>query len=133
MVAGTGREENRNNSYNGQRASFAQPSGLCIAKPLNNHSFRNGSGPGGPEPSLYIADSESSSVRRMSLDSLGRYKVLNVAGGSPDPSVSFSFSEAYSLNLNMPWYTIDIIILSMVFVLILITNYLHTNEFLKII
>jgi len=76
MIAGTGKEENRNNSYNGQRASFAQPSGLCLAKSRN-----------GTEQSLYIADSESSSIRRMYLDSMGKYKVLNVAGGSPDPTV----------------------------------------------
>jgi len=84
MVAGTGKEENRNNSYNGQRASFAQPSGLCLTKP----SSRIGSGSNGSDPSLYIADSESSSVRRMYLDSMGKYRVLNVAGGSPDPTVS---------------------------------------------
>lgn len=78
MIAGTGKEENRNNLYSGQRASFAQPSGLCLTQ------SRNGS-----EKSLYIADSESSSVRRMFLDPMGKYKVLNVAGGSPDPTVSF--------------------------------------------
>lgn len=83
MIAGTGKEENRNNSYNGQRASFAQPSGLCLSKP----SYRNGS-----DPSLYIADSESSSIRRMYLDSAGKFRVLNVAGGSPDPTVSFLHS-----------------------------------------
>lgn len=79
MVAGTGKEENRNNSYNGQRASFAQPSGLCLTKPSSRIVS---------DPSLYIADSESSSVRRMYLDSMGKYRVLNVAGGSPDPTVS---------------------------------------------
>lgn len=83
MIAGTGKEENRNNSYNGQRASFAQPSGLCLSKP----SARVG--PGGSDPSLYIADSESSSIRRMFLDLMGKYRVLNVAGGSPDPTVRF--------------------------------------------
>lgn len=82
MIAGTGKEENRNNSYNGQRASFAQPSGLCLTKPTS----RAGSGQG--DPSLYIADSESSSIRRMFLDSMGKYRVINVAGGSPDPTVS---------------------------------------------
>lgn len=85
MVAGSGKEENRNNSYNGQRASFAQPSGLCLTKP----SSRMGPGSNGSDPSLYIADSESSSVRRMYLDSMGKYRVLNVAGGSPDPTVSY--------------------------------------------
>lgn len=87
MVAGTGKEENRNNSYNGQRASFAQPSGLCLSKP----SSRNGS-----DPSLFIADSESSSIRRMYLDSMGRYRVLNVAGGSPDPAVSSNYINVLS-------------------------------------
>lgn len=85
MVAGTGKEENRNNSYNGQRASFAQPSGLCLSKSLS----RVGAGPNASDSSLYIADSESSSIRRMYLDSVGKYRVLNVAGGSPDPTVSF--------------------------------------------
>lgn len=84
MVAGTGKEENRNNSYNGQRASFAQPSGLCLSRPLS----RTGFGSVGLDPLLYIADSESSSIRRMCLDSAGKYRVTNVAGGSPDPSVS---------------------------------------------
>lgn len=88
MVAGTGKEENRNNSYNGQRASFAQPSGLCLSKPLS----RIGAGHSAPDSSLYIADSESSSIRRMYLDSMGKYRVLNVAGGSPDPTVSFVVS-----------------------------------------
>lgn len=83
MIAGTGKEENRNNSYNGQRASFSQPSGLCLSKPMSR------TGHGGTDPSLYIADSESSSIRRMYLDSMGKYRVLNVAGGSPDPTVSF--------------------------------------------
>lgn len=87
MIAGTGKEENRNNSYNGQRASFAQPSGLCVSKPIG----RNGTGPNISEPSLYIADSESSSIRRMYLDAVGKYSVINVAGGSPDPTVSFSY------------------------------------------
>ncbi|CAI6356454.1 unnamed protein product [Macrosiphum euphorbiae] len=89
MVAGTGKEENRNNSYNGQRASFAQPSGLCLTKP----SSRIGSGSNGSDPSLYIADSESSSIRRMYLDSMGKYRVLNVAGGSPDPTDLFSYGD----------------------------------------
>lgn len=92
MIAGTGKEENRNNSYNGQRASFAQPSGLCLSKP----SMRIGSGPGGSDPSLYIADSESSSIRRMFLDSMGKYRVLNVAGGSPDPTVCFYVFIVYN-------------------------------------
>lgn len=91
MIAGTGKEENRNNSYNGQRASFAQPSGLCLTKPQS----RAGHG----DPSLYIADSESSSIRRMFLDSMGKYRVVNVAGGSPDPTVEcFLFLYIYTRN-----------------------------------
>lgn len=82
MIAGTGKEENRNNFYNGQRASFAQPSGLCLTKPPSRAGF-------GGDPSLYIADSESSSIRRMFLDSMGKYRVINVAGGSPDPTVEY--------------------------------------------
>ncbi|VVC24073.1 Six-bladed beta-propeller, TolB-like,Thioredoxin-like fold,NHL repeat,Thioredoxin domain [Cinara cedri] len=85
MIAGTGKEENRNNSYNGQRASFAQPSGLCLTK------SRAGSVHG--DPSLYIADSESSSIRRLFLDSLGKYRVINVAGGSPDPTDLFTYGD----------------------------------------
>lgn len=67
-IAGSGREENRNNSYP-QSASFAQPSGLAlnIAK-----------------KELYITDSESSAIRRLSLVD---GKVTAIVGGEKNPSV----------------------------------------------
>ena len=52
LVAGSGLEENRNNSYP-LKASFAQPSGIAYSA-LNN--------------SLLVADSESSTVRLVSLE-----------------------------------------------------------------
>ena len=71
LVAGTGKEENRNNSYP-LKASFAQPSGLCLS--AND---------------LYIADSESSSIRVFNLGS----GVKNVCGGSRDPLDLFSYGD----------------------------------------
>lgn len=71
-IAGSGREENRNNSY-AHCAAFAQPSGLAL---------RSGS------DEIYIADSESSSVRKLSLAS---GKVSGVVGGSVNPQVSTYF------------------------------------------
>ncbi|GFR66407.1 NHL repeat-containing protein 2-like [Elysia marginata] len=75
--AGSGMEENRNNSYP-EKASFAQPSGLAISP----KSSRN---------VLYIADSESSSVRSISLDNC---KVSNVVGGERDPTNLFAFGDS---------------------------------------
>lgn len=73
-IAGNSREENRNNSYP-NNAAFAQPSGLAINK-------------SGKE--LYLADSESSSVRKVSLSD---GKVLAVAGGDRNPLDLFSFGD----------------------------------------
>ncbi|XP_055593484.1 NHL repeat-containing protein 2 isoform X2 [Uranotaenia lowii] len=73
-IAGNGREENRNNSYP-NNAAFAQPSGLAI----NRESKE-----------LYLADSESSSIRKMSLSD---GKVLAVAGGDRNPLDLFSFGD----------------------------------------
>lgn len=70
-IAGNGHEENRNNSYP-QNAAFAQPSGLALAAETKE---------------LFIADSESSSIRKLSL---GDGKVLGVAGGDRNPLVSFN-------------------------------------------
>lgn len=67
-IAGSGSEENRNNQYP-SKAAFAQPSGLVLDQE-------------GQE--LYIADSESSSVRRLSLLT---GKVSAVVGGDRDPCV----------------------------------------------
>merc|ERR1719383_1066852 len=64
-IAGSGAEENRNNSYP-SKAGFAQPSGLTF-----DPNFA-------PSGALYIADSESSTVRRMDLKD---GSVKNVCGG----------------------------------------------------
>lgn len=68
-IAGSGREENRNNSYP-HASAFAQPSGLALCEKRKE---------------LYIADSESSSVRRLSLVD---GKVTPVVGGDRNPNVS---------------------------------------------
>lgn len=71
-IAGSGREENKNNQYP-LSAGFAQPSGLAI----NNN-----------DKEVYIADSESSSVRKLSLVD---GKVSAVVGGDLNPRVSIFF------------------------------------------
>lgn len=68
-LVGNGNEENRNNSYPAN-AAFAQPSGLAIRADTKE---------------LFVADSESSCVRKVQLlDG----KVLAVAGGDRNPLVS---------------------------------------------
>ncbi len=74
LEAGTGKEENRNNSYP-LKASFAQPSGLALD-------------PGTGD--LYVADSESSSVRVVLADNKG---VKNIAGGGRDPTDLFAYGD----------------------------------------
>lgn len=69
--AGSGNEENRNNSYP-HKAGFAQPSGLALA-------------PEEPWSCLYVADSESSTIRTLALKD-GAVKSL--VGGERDPMVS---------------------------------------------
>lgn len=69
FIAGSGQEENRNNSYP-HAAAFAQPSGLALNEERKE---------------LFIADSESSSIRRMSLTD---GKVSAVVGGDKSPTVS---------------------------------------------
>lgn len=69
--AGSGSEENRNNSYP-HKAGFAQPSGLALA-------------PEEPWSCLYVADSESSTIRTLALKD-GAVKLL--VGGERDPMVS---------------------------------------------
>lgn len=73
-VAGSGKEENRNNLYP-MNAGFAQPSGITFAS-LHN--------------SVFIADSESSSVRCLCLTD---GKVTSVVGGLPDPQNLFAFGD----------------------------------------
>ncbi|XP_017034540.2 NHL repeat-containing protein 2 [Drosophila kikkawai] len=72
-LIGNGLEENRNNSYP-QNAAFAQPSGLAMAKDY-----------------LFIADSESSSIRKASMID---GKVMPVAGGDRNPLNLFAFGDA---------------------------------------
>uniref|UniRef100_A0A8C9WVN8 NHL repeat-containing protein 2 n=1 Tax=Sander lucioperca TaxID=283035 RepID=A0A8C9WVN8_SANLU len=74
--AGSGNEENRNNSYP-QKAGFAQPSGLALA-------------PEEPWGCLYVADSESSTIRSLALKD-GAVKLL--VGGERDPLNLFAFGD----------------------------------------
>ena len=77
-IAGSGREENRNNCYP-KSAGFAQPSGIC----LDENSL-----------DLYIADSESSTIRKLSLlDG----KVSGVVGGDNNPQVFKYLSQKNGL------------------------------------
>ena len=70
-IAGSGREENRNNVYP-HAAAFAQPSGLAYCPDRD---------------SIFIADSESSSIRELRLED---GKVNAVVGGDRNPSVIIS-------------------------------------------
>ncbi|CAH0559630.1 unnamed protein product [Brassicogethes aeneus] len=73
-IAGSGAEQNRNNQY-AHAAAFAQPSGLAIS--VKNRE-------------LFIADSESSSIRKVSLEN---GKVSPVVGGDRDPCNLFAFGD----------------------------------------
>ncbi|XP_059155942.1 NHL repeat-containing protein 2-like isoform X2 [Physella acuta] len=79
--AGSGREENRNNSYP-EKASFAQPSGLALCS---------------KNKKLYVADSESSSIRWISLEN---GKVSGFVGGDKDPTNLFAFGDADGVGMN---------------------------------
>lgn len=68
--AGSGNEENRNNAYP-HKAGFAQPSGLSLASE-------------DPWNCLFVADSESSTVRTVSLKDGA---VKHLIGGERDPMV----------------------------------------------
>ncbi|EDO49186.1 predicted protein [Nematostella vectensis] len=74
--AGSGNEENRNNSYP-HKAAFAQPSGLAVA--ISN-TLR----------CLFVADSESSSVRCVDIET-GATKA--VVGADRDPMNLFAFGD----------------------------------------
>uniref|UniRef100_A0A3Q3KD39 NHL repeat-containing protein 2 n=1 Tax=Monopterus albus TaxID=43700 RepID=A0A3Q3KD39_MONAL len=74
--AGSGSEENRNNAYP-HKAGFAQPSGLALA-------------PEEPWSCLYVADSESSTIRTLALKD-GAVKLL--VGGERDPLNLFAFGD----------------------------------------
>ena len=73
LKSGTGKEENRNNSYP-LKASFAQPSGISY---------------NGKNVDFYIADSESSSIRVFNE----KNGVKNICGGSKNPMDLFSFGD----------------------------------------
>ena len=68
--AGSGEEENRNNSYP-VKASFAQPSGLSVAVVKD-------------QLLLFVADSESSSIRSVEIKT-GAVKAC--VGADRDPTV----------------------------------------------
>lgn len=74
--AGSGSEENRNNAYP-HKAGFAQPSGLVVA-------------PHEPWSCLFVADSESSSIRTVALKD-GAVKSL--VGAERDPLNLFAFGD----------------------------------------
>nr|XP_033797245.1 NHL repeat-containing protein 2 isoform X2 [Geotrypetes seraphini] len=81
--AGSGNEENRNNAYP-HKAGFAQPSGLSVSleEPWN---------------CLFVADSESSTVRTVSLKD-GAVKLL--VGGERDPLNLFAFGDVDGTGVN---------------------------------
>ncbi|XP_042623772.1 NHL repeat-containing protein 2-like [Cyprinus carpio] len=74
--AGSGNEENRNNAYP-HKAGLAQPSGLALA-PTEHWEC------------LFIADSESSTIRSLSLKDGA---VKHVVGGERDPLNLFAFGD----------------------------------------
>ncbi|XP_078269596.1 NHL repeat-containing protein 2 [Rhinoraja longicauda] len=80
--AGSGHEENRNNSYP-RKAGFAQPSGLCVAPREWN--------------CLFVADSESSTIRSVSLKDGA---VKNLVGGERDPMNLFAFGDLDGIGIN---------------------------------
>uniref|UniRef100_A0A182QK42 Thioredoxin-like fold domain-containing protein n=1 Tax=Anopheles farauti TaxID=69004 RepID=A0A182QK42_9DIPT len=73
-IAGSGHEQNRNTSYP-HSAAFAQPSGLAINREAKE---------------VYLADSESSAIRKISLTD---GKVMAVAGGDRNPVDLFAFGD----------------------------------------
>ncbi|XP_017295020.1 NHL repeat-containing protein 2 [Kryptolebias marmoratus] len=74
--AGSGGEENRNNAYP-HKAGFAQPSGLAPA-------------PEEPWSCLFVADSESSTIRTLALKDGA---VKHLVGGERDPLNLFAFGD----------------------------------------
>ncbi|RXM28508.1 NHL repeat-containing protein 2 [Acipenser ruthenus] len=81
--AGSGNEENRNNSYP-HKAGFAQPSGLSLAQEE-------------PWSCVFIADAESSTVRTMSLK---QGAVKHLVGGERDPLNLFAFGDVHGAGVN---------------------------------
>ncbi|KAL8187317.1 UNVERIFIED_CONTAM: hypothetical protein K2H54_044473 [Gekko kuhli] len=81
--AGSGNEENRNNAYP-HKAGFAQPSGLSLA-------------PEEPWNCLFVADSESSTVRTISMKD---GTVKHLVGGERDPMNLFAFGDIDGAGIN---------------------------------
>uniref|UniRef100_F7GC24 NHL repeat containing 2 n=1 Tax=Callithrix jacchus TaxID=9483 RepID=F7GC24_CALJA len=81
--AGSGNEENRNNAYP-HKAAFAQPSGLSLASE-------------DPWSCLFVADSESSTVRTISLKDGA---VKHLVGGERDPMNLFAFGDVDGVGIN---------------------------------
>ncbi|NXV79529.1 NHLC2 protein, partial [Atlantisia rogersi] len=81
--AGSGNEENRNNAYP-HKAGFAQPSGLSLASE-------------DPWNCLFVADSESSTVRTISLRDGA---VKHLVGGERDPLNLFAFGDVDGAGIN---------------------------------
>uniref|UniRef100_UPI00358E97E4 NHL repeat-containing protein 2 n=1 Tax=Myxine glutinosa TaxID=7769 RepID=UPI00358E97E4 len=75
-LAGSGREENRNNMYP-HKAGFAQPSGISLGQSAHG-------------PCLFVADSESSSVRVLLLNDGA---VQGLVGGERDPTNLFAYGD----------------------------------------
>ncbi|XP_053440315.1 NHL repeat-containing protein 2 isoform X1 [Nycticebus coucang] len=81
--AGSGNEENRNNAYP-HKAGFAQPSGLSLASE-------------DPWSCLFVADSESSTVRTVSLKDGA---VKHLVGGERDPMNLFAFGDVDGVGMS---------------------------------
>ncbi|XP_061192776.1 NHL repeat-containing protein 2-like [Saccostrea echinata] len=81
--AGSGNEENRNNSYP-EKAAFAQPSGLTL-------------GYAKEEAFLFIADSESSTIRSVSLKDGA---VKHLVGGERDPMNLFAYGDKDGIGID---------------------------------
>ncbi|XP_067129491.1 NHL repeat-containing protein 2 [Centruroides vittatus] len=81
--AGSGNEENRNNKYR-MKAGFAQPSGLVRIQ-VEKKQF------------LYVADSESSSIRCISVTD---GSVTRFVGGDMDPVNLFAFGDRDGIGID---------------------------------
>ncbi|KFQ47343.1 NHL repeat-containing protein 2, partial [Nestor notabilis] len=82
--AGSGNEENRNNAYP-HKAGFAQPSGLSLASEE-------------PWNCLFVADSESSTVRTIALKDGA---VKHLVGGERDPLFAFGDVDGAGINAKL--------------------------------
>jgi DNA-binding beta-propeller fold protein YncE len=81
--AGSGSEENRNNAYP-HKAGFAQPSGISLASE-------------DPWSCLFVADSESSTVRTVSMKDGA---VKHLIGGERDPLNLFAFGDVDGVGIS---------------------------------